>query len=439
MQIKIDGYKKNVDTLPLIKHYIEELGRYELLKKYVEKGRRQEEPAEGLCILIMNILNSGKPLYKVEEWLQEYMDEFDERGKEPLVFNDDRFARDLDKLYHTERGSLMAELSAKAIEIHELETKIIHNDTTTITFSGEYKEPEELEAVQLKRGYNKDGHPDCKQIVFGLNITEDGHVPISYKAYDGDTSDNNTHTANWDALRKIIFEPEFIYVADSQLRSMKTLGYLHSKGGLFISILPKKRQEVKAFHERIRHEEIVWENTLEVPNSRKRNEKITYLTYNGEKTREGYSILWVHSSAKALADRNKRQKSVEASEKSLKKLRKKLNSYHLKTREEILSAIEKALSNTKDYFNYQIINDPQPVKKQKKRGRPSNSTKYQLETKITYRLEYQLNQEILNQASLSDGIFPIIHNTTNLTNKEILALGSFNGIDSNQEMTDGQP
>ncbi len=180
--------KKNVDSLPLIKHYIEELKVYELLKKYVKKGRSQEEPAEGLCLLIMNILSSGKPLYKVEEWLQEYMDCFSELGKEPLAFNDDRFARNLDKLYQADRGSLLSELSANAIKIHELETRIVHNDTTTITCKGEYNNPEELDAVQLKHGYNKDGHPSFQQIVFGLNITEDGHVPISYQVYDGDTS-----------------------------------------------------------------------------------------------------------------------------------------------------------------------------------------------------------------------------------------------------------
>jgi hypothetical protein len=52
MQNNLDGYKKNVETLPLIKHYLSELGVYELLKKYVEKGRSHEEPAEGLSLLM---------------------------------------------------------------------------------------------------------------------------------------------------------------------------------------------------------------------------------------------------------------------------------------------------------------------------------------------------------------------------------------------------
>ncbi len=77
--------------------------------------------------------------------IQAYQEESSERGKEALAFNkevlafnDDRFARNLDKLYQAFRFRLMAELSAKAIEIHEQMTQIIHNDTTTVTNSGEY-------------------------------------------------------------------------------------------------------------------------------------------------------------------------------------------------------------------------------------------------------------------------------------------------------------
>ena len=427
MQNNLDGYKKNVETLPLIKHDLSELGVYELLKKYVEKGRSQEEPAEGLSLLIMNILSSNQPLYKVEEWLQAYQDESFDFGKEALglnkevfAFNDDRFARNLDKLFQADRGSLMAELSAKAIEIHEIETQIIHNDTTTVTFSGEYNQNGELDTVQLKRGYNKDGRPSFQQIVFDLNITEDGHVPISYQIYDGNTSDNNTHQVNWNELRKMIQDEQFIYVADSKLCSQETLNYLDSKGGQFISILPKNRQEVKAFHDKLRCFDVVWKKTLTVHNDRKRTETVNYLTCAFETTREGYPILWVHSDAKAISDCHQRQKKVAASEKRLKELVGKLNRYHLKTVPEIKTAVLKSLTGTQDYFNYQIVAETQVVRKQNKRGKPGKNTTYEEKTKTIYRLKYQLNQEALNQASLLDGIFPIVHNVNNLSDKEIL-------------------
>ena len=64
----------------------------------------------------------------------------------------------------------MAELSSNAVDVYLLEKKQIHNDSTSVTFFGQY-EIEDSKAVKLKHGFNKDHRPDCKQIVFGLNIT----------------------------------------------------------------------------------------------------------------------------------------------------------------------------------------------------------------------------------------------------------------------------
>ena len=82
----------------------------------------------------------------------------------------------------------MTEVSCNAIKLHKLETDEIHNDSTTVTFIGQYANPD-ADAVELTHGHNKDFRPDCKQIVFGLNATADGHIPLSYKAYNGNTND----------------------------------------------------------------------------------------------------------------------------------------------------------------------------------------------------------------------------------------------------------
>jgi transposase len=60
----------------------------------------------------------------------------------------------------------------------KLMTDEIHNDSTTVTFLGSY-EAQHRGAVKLKLGHNKDFRPDCKQIVFGLNTTSDGYVPLN--------------------------------------------------------------------------------------------------------------------------------------------------------------------------------------------------------------------------------------------------------------------
>lgn len=38
---------------------------------------------------------------------------------------------------------------------------------------------------RITRGINKDHRPDLKQLVFGLNATGDGAVPICHDGYSG--------------------------------------------------------------------------------------------------------------------------------------------------------------------------------------------------------------------------------------------------------------
>jgi len=126
--------------------------------------------------MITNILVASKPLYKMEEFFIDYMDGQTEAPEIATKYNDDRYARDTDRLYQADRSSMLTEMASSAIQVYNLETETIHNDSTSLTFAGAYDEQSE-EAIQLEHGHNKDHRPDHKQIVFGLNITEDGHVP----------------------------------------------------------------------------------------------------------------------------------------------------------------------------------------------------------------------------------------------------------------------
>jgi transposase len=195
---------KQIDVLPMVKHFMDGLDLYNLFTKYVPTtAGNLADHAESLCILTANIICDNKPLYKVQKWLSQYSDGIDEEPVAASHFNDDRLARSLSALFDSDRHSLMTEVSCNAVSVHKLLTDEIHNDSTTVTFIGKYDTPEP-EAVKLKHGHNKDFRPDCKQVVFGLNITADGHVPISYKLFDGNTTDDVTHIPNWNALRTLL-------------------------------------------------------------------------------------------------------------------------------------------------------------------------------------------------------------------------------------------
>ena len=73
---------KQVDVLPMVKHYMDELDLLNLFTKYVPATAGSlADHAESLCILTANIICDNKPLYKVQEWLSRYSDGL---GGEPV-------------------------------------------------------------------------------------------------------------------------------------------------------------------------------------------------------------------------------------------------------------------------------------------------------------------------------------------------------------------
>ncbi len=144
-----------------------------------------------------------------------------------------------------------------------------HNDSTTVTFLGNYNN-QHNDAVKLKHGHNKDFRPDCKQLVFGLNITSDGHVPLSFNLWDGNTTDDVTHIPNWNGLRALIAKEDFIYVADCKLCSKDNLDHINKYGGSFITIFPKGRKEVTQFINHLKTNKVKWEPACKTQISRKK-------------------------------------------------------------------------------------------------------------------------------------------------------------------------
>ncbi len=407
---KVDVITKKVDVLPMVKYYMDQLGIYGLFSKYVERPKQSPiDPAQILSIMVANIVCASRPLYKVEQWAADYMDGLSEYGFNASIYNDDQLARKLDLLFEADRNSLMAELSSNAIDVYLLEKRQIHNDSTSITFSGQY-ENEDPGAVKLKHGFNKDHRPDCKQIVFGLNITADGNVPLSFELFDGNQTDDKTHIPNWNALREFLGESDFIYIADCKLCSQKNLDHIHEHGGIFITIVPKNRSEVKQFYEFLKSNSIKWQYAYDTPNSRKKSETVIYKTYEGELSKNGYRIIWVHSSAKEKQDKNRRDNRIAKAELQLTELSPRLNQYQLKTKEKIEEAIKKATKGASDLFQIQLIEDKQIVQRQIGPGKPGPNTRYKEEKNITYRLEWELDRKAIEDLATRDGIFPLITN-----------------------------
>ena len=412
---------KKVDVLPMVKYYMDQLGIYGLFAKYVKKPKScPVDPAQILSIMVVNIVCASHPLYKIKQWIADYTDGLSEYPLNASDYNDDQLVKNLDRLFDADRHSFMCELSCNAINVYLLETNQIHNDSTSITLIGEYK-IEDPEAVKLKYGFNKDHRPDCKQIVFGLNITADGNVPLTFELFDGNRTDDTTHVPNWNALREFLEEDDFIYVADCKLCSQKNLDHIHEHDGTFITIVPKNRKEVKQFYEFLKTNPVKWQYAYETPNSRKKSETIIYKTYEGEPLKNGYRIIWVHSSAKEHQDKSRRENKIAKVESQLTELSPRLNQYQLKTNEQIEKAIKKATKGASDLFQIQLIEDKQIISRQIGPGKPGPKTRYKEEEKVTYRLKWELDRKAVAEKATRDGIFPLITNS-DLKGSEVLRI-----------------
>jgi transposase len=403
---------KQVDVFPMVKHYMDELDLYNLFKKYVPAAPDSlADHAQSLCILTANIICDNKPLYKVKEWLSNYSDGIVDEPLEANLFNDDRLARALSALFHADRHSLMTEVSSNSISVHKLLTDEIHNDSTSVTFIGNYKNPDP-DAVKLKHGHNKDFRPDCKQVVFGLNITSDGHVPLSYKLFDGNTTDDVTHIPNWNGLRTLLEKEDFIYIADCKLCSHKNLNHIAQNGGLFITIVPKGRKEVKQFLKLLKNNELEFKDAYQVESSRKKGKFNIFKTYEAPKKKNGFRIIWVHSSSKQEDDQIRRQKKIDKAIEALEELSPKLNAYHLKTKKEIRAAVNSICKGVKQFIDVKIVTARNQIKVKISPGRPSLKSVYKNKWQFKHSIQWELNQQALSEASKTDGLFPLITNTT---------------------------
>jgi transposase len=409
---KIQVQVKKVDVMPLVKHYIDELNLYNIFQKHLPKSSTAVlEPAQVLCMLIMNIICAGKPLYQLEEWVAEYTDGLTEEKNIANKYNDDKLGRTLDELYEKDRATIMTEVSSNAIRVHELETNVVRNDSTSITFTGAYDNQDENGAVKLAHGFNKDHRPDCKQIVFGLNVTDDGYVPLSYTIFDGNTTDDKTHIPNWESIREFLSKEDFLYIADSKLCADENLSYIDNANGSFITILPRNRKEIKKFYEYLEEHEVNWQLAYQEKSSRKQDEVVTYQVYEGEKHHSGYRIIWVLSSPKKEQDRKRREHRLEKVFNELSELESKLNQYYLKTQNQIEQAVNKICKGSKTLLDIKIIEEKEVKKVQIGRGKPGPKTKYKEVEQTHYRLEYSRNEEVIEKQSKTDGIFPLITNT----------------------------
>ena len=417
--------RRYIGELPIVRAYAERLGLRHIISRYLPShGNERIAAVDSLMIMVYNIACGRQPVYELEHWANRLGGRvLPGNGAGMNMLNDDRFGRVLDKLYMADRASLATEIAVETTRIEQLEHTRVHNDSTTVKAYGRIAGTTRT-GLCLARGLSKDHRPDLKQLVYSLTISADGAVPIHYKAYPGNRTDDTTHIETWTTLRRIVGRADFLYVADCKVCTDEQLHHIVGNGGRVVTVMPDTWKESDKFKDRLRRNKKSKRVLLrrEIESHEGRYE--TFSCFNGKQItqRRGYRLFWIHSTEKRTRDRQAREAALRKTEQLLAELNGRLNKRNLKRRPPIHKRINEILSShdTSRFFTVTIATTASVRRVQRSRGRPGPATKYSLRTKRLLTLHWNRNDAALHQELNIDGIFPLLCTDRSLSAKEAL-------------------
>ena len=425
---------QRLGALPVVNHFLDRMGLADLLTRWLPAPDRRFrlDPATAIRLVVVNLLVGRTPLYGLGEWAAPFAPGLLGLATGDAVgLNDDRVGRALEKLFDADRASLLTELILGVITEFGVNTSELHNDSTSISVHGVYRDatgtPRGGKSTPVVTfGHSKDHRPDLKQLVWILTVAADGAVPVVYRLADGNTNDDPTHVPTWDQLATLLGRTDFLYVADSKLASTTAMGHIAGHGGRFVTVMPHTRVEDKWFRDWTQTNQPQWTEAIRKPGAHAGEPDQVYSTFPAPlASAEGYRIIWVHSTAKAARDAASRQARIEAGAAAIDALGAKLAGpkCRLKTRVAVEQEAAAALAEAgaTRWITVTVAETIAETFRQERRGRPGTNTRYRKHTKTRHTISWDTRLDVLAYDAATDGCFPLINNDTGLSDPEVLA------------------
>lgn len=413
--------------LPIINRFLDHLGIDALLENALGADPRSRmPPAQVLGVLLRNLIEERQPLYALGAWVAERDPWVLGLGEISSPLNDDRVGRALEQLFDADRAALQTEIVVRAIHRFAIDCSEFHNDSTSITFSGDYSAAQGQSqrgqaTLQIAHGHNKDHRPDLKQLLWILTVAADGAVPVHYRLADGNTGDSETHQQTWDTLCRLAGHTGFLYVADSKLCTRENMDHINARQGRFLTVMPRTRKEDADFRDWIQSHLPEW--TLVRRGSAPDGDHY-FMTEAPWLSAEGYRVVWVLSAGKARRDAESRQGRLVRTTKRLEELQARLLSpkARIRTKSGAAQAAQAILTelSTERFFAISVEETTEPRFRQVSRGRVSATTTYRRQDRVRINLTWQLLEEQVAYVTKSDGMFPFITNCRDLSLADLL-------------------
>jgi len=243
--------------------------------------------------------------------------------------NEDALYRHLDRL-HPNREKIERELAARERTLFNLEDTVYLYDLTSTYFEGQAQRN-----PQAKRGYSRDKRPDGKQVVVGLVLDRDG-FPKAHEVFDGNRQDRSTVSEMLKNLEKRTGKkPGSTVVVDRGMASEDNLAEIRAEDLHYIVAgrQPERNQGLEDFEK-----DNDWEEVIRTPSLRNPAQKKTKVQIKRRQKGDELYILCL-SDGRQEKDRAIREKHEQRLLEDLEKLKKRIDTGHLKHLEKIHQAL----------------------------------------------------------------------------------------------------
>jgi len=430
-----DLVSEKLGCLPIVEHFLGRIGLDERLGRYLPKDDRRMRLAPGqvVAVVVRNIICRHRPLYAIGEWAAPFApDLMHLEPGDAAYLNDDRVGRALDRLFDADRASLLTETVLFAVRVFKIDCSELHNDSTTVSFTGAAYETAGPSRRGGKKtpvvtfGHNKDHRPDLRQLVYVLTVSADAAVPVALRVCDGNTNDDTVHVPTWNELVAMLGTASFLYVADAKLCSSDAMRHIDTHGGRFVTVVPHGRREDRWFKDWIQTHAPTWAEAARLPGARQDDPERLWRTFEAPvPSTDGYRVIWVHSSDKQARDAAARSTAIEKGLAAIEALEARLSSPRSRLRSKV--AVEQAAASTlgeagaSRWITPSVTEDKTVSYCQESRGRPGAATRYRQRDKTVLHVRAELNSEAIAYDTRADGCFPLITNDRAMTPAEVLA------------------
>jgi len=382
-------------TLPVLRT----LGLSEAIDRLCASGHTVSH-GKIIALLVMNRLQAPKPLYKVQDWLEQSGLE-SALGVQAEQAHDTRLGESLDAVYE-QHQAIWQQVVLVAVRRYHLPLDWLHYDITSTYFEGAYSASE-----LVKFGYSRDQRSDSKQLNLGLTTLRHG-LPLAFRVLVGNTADKTTPRQNLEAVRKLLADTQttdLTVVHDRGMASAETLIWYDQHKQHFISAASADR-ELQATLDDVPAAELMAQPLEYQP---QRAGGATALAYYGvwreytlthDEQRVRLRLLVVHSVSKARLDAEKRQTLLDKLQRRLAEIQAQLNQRKYKQRAYTLEQIHLAQRGN-------AAHDLVDIDLHGEDG--------------TLTLSYQVSAAKLARAEQRDGRYPILTNRWDLSATEVLS------------------